>query len=112
MVILFNKYVKVLPVSSHIRKPGGFPPSPPKLTKFDTDGSLTDKSAMEWNLFRYNYRRWKEYVKPIEEVFGTKFYIEDNNEPDRVYLRAKYVTKEIPPLDIKPVSHELDDIIG
>ncbi len=112
MVILYNIYVKGRPVSRHIRKPGGFPPNPPKVTKFDTDGSLTDESHMQWCIYRRKYKQWKKYLLPFEEVFGVKFNIQEDNEPDRVYLRAKYVTKEIPPLDIKPVQHPLDDIIG
>tara|TARA_B100001094_G_scaffold306494_1_gene337317 strand:- start:443 stop:781 length:339 start_codon:yes stop_codon:yes gene_type:complete len=112
MAILYNIHVKGRPVSRHIKKPGGFPPSPPKVTKFDTDGVITDESHMQWCIYRRKYRQWKEYLLPFEEVFGVKFNIEEDNEPDRVYLRAKYVTKEIPPLDIKPVQHPLDDIIG
>ena len=112
MVILYNIHVKGRPVSRHIKKPGGFPPSPPKVTKFDADGSVTDESHMQWCIYRRKYRQWKEYLLPFEEVFGVKFNIEEDNEPDRAYLRAKYVTKEIPPLDIKPVQHPLDDIIG
>ena len=111
MGILYNIYVKGRPVSRHIKKPGGFPPSPPKVTKFDTDGSVTDESHMQWCIYRRKYKQWKKYLLPFEEVFGVKFNIIIDEGPDWDYLNKKRKGL-LEPLNIKPVQHPLDDIIG
>ena len=74
---------------SNIKKPGGFPPKPPGKLSFDKDGDLTDKSQMEYNLYKSNYNKWEQYLKPLEEIFGVPFEFITDNKPDYHYLRQK-----------------------
>ena len=94
-----------------IKKLGGFPPKPPSKLSFNKDGELTDKSQTEYNLYIFKYNKWKQHLKPWEEVFGIKFEFIVNDEPDYYYLRQKRLGL-LEPLCIKyDGKHPIEDII-
>ena len=96
---------------SNIKKPGGFPPKPPGKLSFDKDGELTDKSQMEYNLYISKYNKWKQHLKPWEEIFGIPFEFITDNKPDYHYLRQKRLGL-LEPLCIKyNGKHPIEDII-
>ena len=71
----------------NIKKPGGFPPSPPGKPKYDKDGEYTASYLSKISAYKARYKRWERDIKQWEEVFGVPFDFID--EPDYYYIRRK-----------------------
>ena len=96
-------------VTRTVKKPGGFPPKPPGKPTYDDEGFYSDEYNCKLVAYKARYKQWEKYLKPLEEVFGVPFYIED--EPDYNYLRKRKLGLIEPiKIEYKEGQHPADEV--